>query len=107
MAATEFEIQGLELDWVGVCWGNDLSVGPDDQWMFQRFTGNKWGRVRPKDKQQYLLNKYRVLLTRARQGVIIWIPEGFHDDPTLEPERFESLYRHFRACGVPDAGETV
>ena len=107
VAATEFEVQGLELDWVGLCWGNDLTVEADGQWLFRKFAGSRWGIVREKGKQQYVLNKYRVLLTRARQGVVIWIPEGFQDDPTLEPDRFDSIYRYLRECGIPDAEESV
>ena len=100
VAATEFEVQGLELDWVGLCWGNDLHVGPDNQWMFRRFAGTKWLAVRAEAKRQYMINKYRVLLTRARQGVVIWIPEGFQEDPTLEPESFSATYNYLRACGI-------
>src|SRR3954452_8450307 len=76
VAATEFECQGLELDWVGVCWGGDLLVNPTTgDWLLRHFHGKGWRNYRDVGDQQYLLNKYRVLLTRARQGMVIWVPE--------------------------------
>jgi hypothetical protein len=107
VAATEFEVQGLELDWVGLCWGNDLSIGPDGKWLFRQFTGAKWRRVHAERKQQYTLNKYRVLLTRARQGIIIWIPRGLQNDLTLKPDTFDGTYKHLKACGIPDANDVL
>lgn len=102
VAATEFEIQGLELDWVGVCWGNDLTLGSNAGWRYRRFTGTKWSEVRSYEKCNYILNKYRVLLTRARQGIIIWIPEGHLGDTTLEPHDFDSVYKYLLRCGVSE-----
>jgi hypothetical protein len=104
VAATEFEVQGLELDWVGLCWGNDLSINPGREWVFRRFTGSRWGRVKTEQKQQYMLNKYRVLLTRARQGMVIWIPRGIPNDLTLDPCTFDGVYEYLITCGVPDVG---
>ncbi len=101
VAATEFECQGLELDWVGICWGNDLSIGPDGQWSFRRFRGSRWDMLKNPAKQQYLLNKYRVLLTRARLGIVIWIPPGNADDQTLDTSVFNRIYDYLRFCGVP------
>ena len=70
--ATEFEIQGLEVDWTGVCWGNDFWFDSDDQkWRYQRFKGARWYQVKTPDLRQFVLNKYRVLLTRAREGMIV------------------------------------
>ncbi len=102
VAASEFEVQGLELDWVGLCWGSDLSIGSDGQWKFQRFTGSKWGTVRQKGNQQYIINKYRVLLTRARLGVVIWVPSGNHEDATIDPKLFDATYDYLAACGIPE-----
>jgi len=102
VAASEFECQGLELDWVGLCWGNDLSIGQGNQWLFRRFSGSRWGSVHDSAKRQYLLNKYRVLLTRARLGIVIWVPTGDTGDPTLEPEIFNRTYDYLRSCGIPE-----
>jgi len=103
VAATEFEVQGLELDWVGLCWGNDLSLDSTGNWVFGRLSGEKWQRVKTAQKQQYILNKYRVLLTRARQGMVIWIPQGIPDKyKTLDPSSFDGVYEYVKACGVPE-----
>lgn len=86
VAATEFNCQGLELDWVGLCWGDDFTR---DQaragWRCRRFRGGKWQQVNRSIDRQYLINKYRVLLTRAREGLVIWIPMGDSDDTTRNP----------------------
>jgi schlafen family protein len=73
--ATEFDIQGLELDWVGVCWDADFR-SVDGKWQFHRFAGTKWQNVNDENRQVYLTNAYRVLLTRARQGMVIYVPKG-------------------------------
>jgi hypothetical protein len=76
VAASEYECQGLELDWVGVCWGGDFLFRPLDGWQCQQLSGSKWQAMRSQIDRAYLLNTYRVLLTRAREGVIIWILVG-------------------------------
>ncbi|HOG43661.1 MAG TPA: DUF2075 domain-containing protein, partial [bacterium] len=73
--ATEFHIQGLELDWVGLTWDGDLRHN-GNSWEKFEFKGNKWLNIRKEERQRYLVNAYRVLLTRARQGMIIIVPEG-------------------------------
>jgi len=100
VAATEFECQGLELDWVGVCWGGDLVIGIDGEWIFQRFRGSKWQNYRKDRDQRYLLNKYRVLLTRARQGFVIWVPRGDSKDPTRNPDQLDATANFLIECGV-------
>ncbi len=86
VVATEFEIQGLELDWVGLCWGGDLEwVSPLGIWNARRFVGTNWKSIKNALNREYLLNSYRVLLTRARQGMVIWVPRGDEIDPTLNP----------------------
>ena len=70
--ATEFGIQGLELDWTALCWDLDLVPGKND-WRIQAFKGTRWQAVRDLTRRRYVLNKYRVLLTRAREGMIIWV----------------------------------
>ena len=103
VAASEFECQGLELDWVGLCWGGDLSPQADDKaWECRRFRGSQWQAVRQEIEQAYIRNRYRVLLTRARKGMVIWVPWGDPDDPSRDPMRFEGIYRALRRAGVPD-----
>lgn len=91
--ATEFEIQGLELDWTIVCWGADLYYKNGD-WNYQSFKGTKWQNINQKIKRKYLLNTYRVLLTRARQGLIIYIPEGDSEDKTRNDEFYDETYKY-------------
>jgi len=99
--ATEFGIQGLELDWVGVCWDADLRRYQDN-WEFKSFKGNHWRNVNGEEKKQYILNKYRVLLTRAREGMVIWIPEGDKEDQTRLPEFYDPIFEYLKSCGVPE-----
>ena len=87
VVATQFEIQGLELDWIGVCWGEDL-LWEKDRWECRRFNNKKW-RVLPADavrKRTYQLNAYRVLLTRARQNMILYVPQPKDDGSRLHNE---------------------
>lgn len=101
VAATEFECQGLELDWIGMCWGDDLTWNPiTKRWDLRRFTGTSWKAVRDQTRRRYLLNKYRVLLTRARLGMVIWVPRGSDQDITRDPERLDATARFLAACGV-------
>ncbi|MGI6139428.1 MAG: DUF2075 domain-containing protein [Candidatus Hydrogenedentales bacterium] len=103
VAATEFQCQGLELDWVGVCWGGDLVPSMNDkEWEYQKFRGTKWQNCRSAIDQNYIRNRYRVLLTRARLGMIIWVPRGDSSDKTRVPHRFDRIHAHLRASGVPD-----
>jgi hypothetical protein len=100
LAATEFQIQGLELDWVGICWDADLRVGPNG-WEPWRFSGSEWCRVRQPRRMQYALNKYRVLLTRAREGMVIWVPTGDRADPTRDPVTYDAIANRLIRCGAP------
>lgn len=97
--ATQFDIQGLELDWAGVCWDADLRW-IDDAWQFHAFKGTKWQQVRDETKRLYLLNAYRVLLTRARQGMAIFVPTGDRDDPTRPPAFYDGTYEFLLRCGA-------
>ncbi len=102
VAATEFECQGLELDWVGLCWGGDLVIDPDKkQWIHRKFRGTRWMAVHNEGEKAYLANKYRVLLTRAREGIVVWVPRGDSEDPTLEPSLFDSVADYLSDCGLP------
>jgi DUF2075 family protein len=97
--ATEFGIQGLELDWVGVCWDLDLVPGAHD-WCVEAFKGTRWQKVHDVTRRRYVINKYRVLLTRAREGLVIWVPEGEPTDPTRPVVKYEAIAKHIIACGV-------
>jgi len=105
VAASEFECQGLELDWVGLCWGGDLTFARDGSWDYRKFRGSVWNQVRGEVEQAYVRNRYRVLLTRARAGMVIWIPPGNADDETLDPSRFNRVHELLRAAGVPELRE--
>jgi hypothetical protein len=98
--ATEFGIQGLELDWVGLSWEQDLVPSPNG-WIYRAFRGTEWQSIRDSVRQRYILNKYRVLLTRAREGMIIWVPQGDHDDRTRPPERYDAIADYLERCGIP------
>jgi len=99
-AATEFQVQGLELDWVCVTWDADLRSTPHD-WTCHSFVGSKWQNVKAVERRQYLRNAYRVLLTRARQGMVIFVPPGDFGDATRRPEFYDSTFRYLRGLGIP------
>ena len=92
VAANEYTCQGLELDYVGVCWDGDLvrSSKPNG-WLCRRLSGSKWQEVRKEDMRRWIRNKYRVLLTRARLGTVIWIPRGDQKDETRCPEKLDAV----------------
>jgi len=99
--ATEFDIQGLELDWTLVCWDGDLRI-VQNQWEYHLFRGTNWQVIHNLDKQLYLKNAYRVLLTRARQGMIIFIPEGDCKDHTRKPEFYDGTYKYLKSLGIEE-----
>lgn len=99
-AATEFQVQGLELDWSCVVWDGDLRIH-DDGWEHHSFEGSRWKRVRKPERQRHHLNTYRVLLTRARQGMVIVVPEGQADDPTRNAAYYDPTYRWLSDLGIP------
>ncbi|MEZ5294016.1 MAG: DUF2075 domain-containing protein [Vicinamibacterales bacterium] len=101
-AATEFQVQGLEVDWACVTWDADLRL-QGGQWAFHSFRGDKWTKVRQPDRQRYLLNAYRVLLTRARQGMVIFVPPGHQRDATRPPEFYDETFDFLIGLGVPVA----
>ena len=98
-AATEFQVQGLELDWVCVNWDADLRH-TGLSWNYHSFVGSKWSKVNLDARQRYLRNAYRVLLTRARQGMIIFIPPGESGDPTRAPAFYDSTYSYLISVGL-------
>lgn len=99
--ATEFAIQGLELDLVGLCWDGDLIRVPSgNRWQPRRFSGTKWINVSTAEATLWRLNTYRVLLTRARYETLIWVPQGSADDPTRDPETLNRIADFLMTCGV-------
>lgn len=99
-AATEFQVQGLELDWACVTWDGDLRFTPRG-WACHDFCGSGWRNVRKEERQKYLRNAYRVLLTRARQGMVVFVPQGVADDPTRNPQFYDSTFRYLSGLGIP------
>ena len=109
-AATEIQVQGLELDFACVLWDADMRC-ENGQWTYYKFNGkNKWIPERNVESQKYMLNAYRVLLTRARQGIIICVPfgnsnktpEGFNEDPTRLPAFYDGTYKYLKSLGIEE-----
>ncbi len=96
--ATEFDIQGLELDWSCVVWDADFRYTKNG-WEHRSFVGNKWNYIKKAERQVYLKNAYRVLLTRARQGMVIVIPYGDKDDPTRNPDFYNPTFEYLKGIG--------
>jgi hypothetical protein len=97
--ATEFDVQGLELDWTIVGWDADLRHD-GDAWELKGFTGSRWHDVKDSFARTYLKNAYRVLLTRARQGMVIFVPEGSERDGTRRREFYDGTYGYLRRLGM-------
>jgi hypothetical protein len=97
--ATEFQVQGLELDWACITWDGDFRYS-DTGWKSFSFVGTKWQNIHKEERKRYLINAYRVLLTRARQGMIIVIPEGDTDDGTRNPEYYNSTFDYLNELGL-------
>ncbi len=97
--ATEFHVQGLELDWVCVTWDADFRFAGDG-WDSHSFVGDKWHQVRKQERQQYLKNAYRVLLTRARQGMVIVVPPGSSEDHTRKAEYYDGTFNYLKDIGL-------
>ncbi len=96
--ATEFHIQGLELDWACVTWDADFRHTADG-WQHWSFTGDRWNRINKPERRLYQKNAYRVLLTRARQGMVIVVPPGDSDDPTRKPEFYDPTFEYLQQVG--------
>lgn len=98
-AASEFDVQGLELDWTCLVWDADLRYN-NGTWDFYEFSGgSRWNRIKKEERQVYQLNAYRVLLTRARQGMVICIPEGNSEDHTRQPKFYDETYKYLCQLG--------
>jgi len=96
--ATEFDIQGLELDYSCVIWDADFRYTKNG-WDCRSFVGSKWNYIKKVERQMYLKNAYRVLLTRARQGMVIVIPPGDSADPTRNPEYYDPIFSYLKSIG--------
>lgn len=109
-AATEIQVQGLELDYACVLWDADMRC-ENGRWAYYKFNGkNKWNPENNEESRMYMLNAYRVLLTRARQGIVICVPygnsnktpEGFPEDPTRLPEFYDGTYKYLKSLGLEE-----
>jgi DUF2075 family protein len=96
--ATEFYIQGFELDWVCVTWDADFRYS-NKGWEYWFFCGDRWKHIRKEVRKNYLKNAYRVLLTRARQGMVILVPPGDAEDPTRIPAVYDETFNYLKTIG--------
>ena len=99
--ATEFDIQGLELDWTCVAWDGDFYFN-NNQWNYKKFTGTTWKNNTHPERIKYLINSYRVLLTRARQGMILFIPIGNPNDFTRPSLIYDGTFNFFKSIGIEE-----
>ncbi len=99
-AATEFQVQGLELDWTCVTWDGDLRF-TGSEWSYHDFRGDRWTNINNADNRNFLKNAYRVLLTRARQGMVLFVPPGESTDPTRSPAFYDSTFNYLAELGIP------
>jgi hypothetical protein len=100
-AATEFQVQGLELDWVCVTWDGDFRFNGSG-WDYHDFRGNRWCNIANADNRVYLRNAYRVLLTRARQGMVVFVPAGDANDATRSPAFYDSTFNYLKELGISE-----
>ena len=97
--ATEFDVQGLELDWVCMAWDADLRFC-DNHWEHWSFKGNRWQRINKPERKIYQKNAYRVLLTRARQGIVLFVPVGDDKDHTRPKSFYDSTFSYLKSLGI-------
>ncbi len=95
---SEFVCQGLEIDYVGLCWGNDLTWS-ENSWVPRKMRAPKWQILKKEDAKQYRINAYRVLLTRARAGTVIYVPIGDPNDPSRQPSDFDGAFEALKRAG--------
>lgn len=99
--ATEFDIQGLELDYTCIVWDADFRYHAED-WGSHSFKGSNWQKINKEERKAYLKNAYRVLLTRARQGMVIVVPRGDKNDHTRKPEYYDPTYNYLKSIGITE-----
>ena len=105
VVASEFKVQGLEIDWAIVCWDADLRRNTKKNgWDHYSFKGTKWNHRKTEEQQRYLVNSYRVLLTRARQGMVIFVPRGVdpEEDATRDKLFYDGIYKYLLSCGIEE-----
>lgn len=101
--ATEFDIQGLELDWTCLVWDGDFRYNPQTRkWQHFNFRSDRWQNINQDEGRAYQLNAYRVLLTRARQGMVICVPAGNPNDDTRKPEFYDGTYEYLKSLGLKE-----
>ena len=103
VVASEFKVQGLEIDWAIVCWDLDLRR-KGKNWDHYSFRGTKWMHRNKAEQKRYLVNSYRVLLTRARQGMVIFVPKGVdpEEDPTRDSVCYDTIFNYLKSCGIAE-----
>ena len=99
VTATEFAVQGLEIDYGIVAWDGDVRY-ENGEFVYKRFTRNMWCNVNSDIRKQYLKNAYRVLLTRSRQGFVIFVPEGSNIDPSTSPKIYDKTFEYLKSIGL-------
>lgn len=105
VVASEFKVQGLEIDWAVVCWDADLTRKANGkEWDYYSFRGTKWTKRNQLAQQRYLVNSYRVLLTRARQGMVLFVPKGVdpEEDETRASSFYDRIYSYLVSCGIKE-----
>ena len=105
VVASEFKVQGLEIDWAIVCWDADLRRGKNGtEWDHYSFRGTRWNKRNKAEQKRYLVNSYRVLLTRARQGMVLFVPKGVdpEEDPTRDSAYYDAIYEYLLSCGIKE-----
>ncbi len=107
IVASEFKVQGLEIDWGVICWDADLRR-KNNGWDYYSFRGNGWQKRHRTEQQRYLVNSYRVLLTRSRQGMVIFVPAGVdkEEDETRNKQFYDEIYDYLTKCGIQQLPQT-
>ena len=91
----------MELDWTCVAWDGNFRF-ESGEWSYNQFSGKKWNKIRSEEKMKYLKNTYRVLLTRARQGMVIFVPKGDNKDHTRKHEFYDETFQYLKNIGIPE-----
>ncbi|MEE0317363.1 MAG: DNA/RNA helicase domain-containing protein [Bacteroidales bacterium] len=99
--ATEFQVQGLEIDWALVAWDADMRYN-NGCWSQHRFNGGKWQNINKEDIRRYQVNAYRVILTRARRGMVIYVPTGSDEDHTRNRKFYDGTYAYLKSLGIKE-----
>ena len=94
-------MQGLEIDWAVVAWDADFRY-TDKGWKQFQFRGSRWTNIKQDEIRRFQINAYRVILTRARRGMVIYVPEGSDEDHTRKREFYHSTYNYFKRIGIKE-----